>query len=211
MKNLFNRYTISAIITAILPFLVDIQNITGLPIIWVKLIGLTLAVLSIVKTRIDNINDENLKKSENSKGFLYIRVTLIDGLKSLFLEWLSDFNKENFTVEKNYPSHIFLGLASMLFLASIIHPPHWSFYIVGALFFGFSEGMIIEQIQVKLFEGKYDDSDVRMTVNGHFLGLIFLFVLSLFNIQLSFVFSLSTSIVLIAFSILSHTSFLNKK
>lgn len=210
MKNLFNRYTVSAIITAILPFLVDIQNITGLPVMWVKLIGLTLAILSIVKSRIDNINDENLKKSESSKGFLYVRITLIDGLKLLFLEWLSDFSKENFTVGKNYPSHIFLGLASMLFLASIIHPPHWPFYIVGALFFGFSEGMTIEQIQVKLFEGKYDDSDVRMTVNGHFLGLIVLFILSLFNIQLSFIFSLLTSIVLIAFSILFHKS-LNKK
>ncbi len=99
MKNLFNRYTVSAIITAILPFLVDIQNITGLPIIWVKLIGLTLAVLSIVKTRIDNINDENLKKSESSKGFIYVRVTLIDGLKSLFLEWISDFKKENFKIK----------------------------------------------------------------------------------------------------------------
>ena len=68
----------------------------------------------------------------------------------------------------------------------------------------------LSQIQVKLFEGKYDDSDVRMTVNGHFLGLIVLFVLSLFNIQLSFVFSLLTSIVLIVFSILFHKT-LNKK
>lgn len=199
MKTLLKyKFALLAIIAFATDFLVDLKQTVGVNDLYLELIGSGLAILSILKKRLET---EYLERTKNNK--IQVKFSLIVGVVDFFIGWLSDFKKENLKASENIPSHLAIGMA-LINLFLLAHAPHWSLNVFACIFLGFSVGMLIEAVQVKYFEGVYSVRDIRWTINGCFLWYI---IASLLNFDFGANLTMIISCVLVVFSFIAHSSF----
>ena len=200
MKTLLLKYkfAILSLIAFATDFLINLKQTAGIDDIWLEVIGTGLAILSIVKRRLEN---EYLAKQKNAK--LQIKFSFVVGLVDLFVNWLQDFKPENMKKEENIPSHLAIGMGVANLVLSFINPPSILLDIFHVLFFCFLVGMLIEAIQVKYFEGKYSTRDIRWGIVGGYLwfGLDTIFKFN-FDLTATMIISLNLFVA----SIIFHSS-----
>ena len=90
MKTLLIKYkfAILSLIAFATDFLINLKQTAGIDDIWLEVIGTGLAILSIVKRRLEN----EYCKTENANCKLNSHLV---GLVDLFVNWLQDFKLKN--------------------------------------------------------------------------------------------------------------------
>jgi len=199
MKTILKyKFILLSLIAFLTDLLIDLKQSVGINDLYLELIGSGLAILSILKKRLET---EYLERTKNNK--LRVKFSLTVGVVDFFIGWLSDFKKENIKASENIPSHLAIGMA-LINLFLLAHAPHWSLNVFACVFLGFSVGMLIEAVQVKYFKGVYSVRDIRWTINGCFLWYI---IASIFNFDFRANLTMIISYALVIFSFVTHKSF----
>lgn len=199
MKTLLKyKFAILSLIAFATDFLINLKQKAGIDDIWLEVIGTGLAILSIVKKRLEN---EYQEKQKNAK--LQIKFSFVIGIIDFFVNWLQDFKPENMKKEENIPSHLAIGMGVANMVLSFINPPTILLDIFHVFFFCFLVGMLIEAIQVKYFEGKYSTRDIRWSIVGGYLWFV-LDTIFKFNFDLTA--TMIISLNLFVASIIFHSS-----
>lgn len=199
MKTILKyKFILLSLIAFLTDLLIDLKQSVGINDLYLELIGSGLAILSILKKRLET---EYLERTKNNK--LRVKFSLTVGVVDFFIGWLSDFKKENIKASENIPSHLAIGMA-LINLFLLAHAPHWSLNVFACVFLGFSVGMLIEAVQVKYFKGVYSVRDIRWTINGCFLWYI---IASIFNFDFRANLTMIISYALVIFSFVAHKSF----